>query len=702
MLRASLRGLDRKGLRVWLGLFFLALAVPTGILIRHAYSQLKWEAFHQYRVLAEELAARVDTRLIGVINGEEARSFGDYAFLVLAGDPSANFLQRSPLSAYPVTSGVPGLIGYFQVDADGAFSTPLLPRGGVEPRAYGIAGEELEQRLTLQSHIRQVLGDHRLVRGGRLDADRSPAPLALADRPGDKRPEPRSKPSMAVKDSLKSPSLDDSAAAPEGEETLGQAAFDRLNEASRLREQGKRQAVAGAMGRVEDLKLESRYAAAPVDEPQRQGVSPSAELLQRRSARKERSALPVAPAPMRYEAGEAQVPEPARVVIGTFESEIDPFELSLLDSGHFVLFRNVWRNGQRYIQGALIEQRPFIAGLIESAFRETALSQMSDLIVAYQGNVLSVFSGQSSEQYPSSAGELRGALLYKTHLSAPAGGLELIFGITGLPAGPGGTVVNWVAATLMVVLVGGFYLMYRLGVGQIELARQQQDFVSAVSHELKTPLTSIRMYGEILREGWTSEEKKKTYYDYIHDESERLSRLIANVLQLARMTRNDLHLDLRPLRVTELTDDLRDKVGSQVEGAGFELSLRCEEEARAAVIEVDADAFAQIFINLVDNAIKFSARAQVRSIDIGCHLDRHGHAVFTVRDYGPGVPRDQMKKIFRLFYRSEGELTRETVGTGIGLALVRQLVRAMHGQVDVANQEPGAEFRVAFPAVDGA
>ena len=101
-----------------------------------------------------------------------------------------------------------------------------------------------------------------------------------------------------------------------------------------------------------------------------------------------------------------------------------------------------------------------------------------------------------------------------------------------------------VALLLTLVLCGGFYLLYRLGLGQIQLARQQQDFVSAVSHELKTPLTSIRMYGEILREGWASEEKKKRYYDYIHDESERLSRLISNVLQLARMTHNDLQVDL--------------------------------------------------------------------------------------------------------------------------------------------------------------
>ena len=97
MLRNSLTGLDRKKLRLWLVVFFLALAIPTGILVYQAYSQLKWEAFHQYRVLAGELTERIDSRIVQLINVEEARSFADYAFLNVAGDPSASFLQRSPL-----------------------------------------------------------------------------------------------------------------------------------------------------------------------------------------------------------------------------------------------------------------------------------------------------------------------------------------------------------------------------------------------------------------------------------------------------------------------------------------------------------------------------------------------------------------------------------------------------------------------------
>jgi signal transduction histidine kinase len=106
------------------------------------------------------------------------------------------------------------------------------------------------------------------------------------------------------------------------------------------------------------------------------------------------------------------------------------------------------------------------------------------------------------------------------------------------------------------------------------------------------------------------------------------------------------------------------------------------------------DYFTQIFINLVDNAIKFSTNAEKKQIDIGARLVGDKQVQFYVRDYGPGIAGDQMHKIFRLFYRSENELTRETVGTGIGLALVNQLIQSMNGSVDIINREPGAEFRL--------
>ncbi len=710
MLHHSLTGLDRKRLRLWLAVFFLALAIPTGILVYQAYSQLKWESFHQYRVLAGELAERIDSRIVQLINAEEARSFSDYAFLTVVGDPAANFLQRSPLSAYPPQSSIPGLVGYFQVDSDGAFTTPLVPPVGTVASSYGLSVAELDQRQALQQRIEQILSRNSLVQEretGRL-AGRAVATVALQEKATRRdRLEGTTAPvTNGDRDAMEQLTLDDSAA-PLDEEMPGQAAFDRLNMAATPQEKENKQQAGSGLGRVEDLKLDDRYETEAAEAVQRQ-VTSNKSPVAAKGVRKERSALPepAAESGIGFFAGAREADAPAvdasrlqnEIRIRTFESEIDPFEFSLLDSGHFVLFRKVWRDGQRYIQGALIEQQPFVEGLIETMFLETALSTMSDLLVAWRGDVFSAFSGRAAREYLSSAAELRGTLLHQARLSAPLGDLELILSVNRLPVGAGSRVITWLAAILLLVLCGGFYLMYRLGAGQIDLARQQQDFVSAVSHELKTPLTSIRMYGEMLREGWASEEKKKTYYDYIFEESERLSRLIANVLQLARMTRNHLQVETKPQSVAELMDGLRSRVSSQVERAGFELNLTCEADTEPAIIQVDADGFTRIFINLVDNAIKFSSAAEQKVIDIGCQRLHDGSVQFSVRDYGPGIPADQMKKIFGLFYRSENELTRETVGTGIGLALVHQLARAMGGQVDVVNCEPGAAFRVTLAA----
>ena len=327
---------------------------------------------------------------------------------------------------------------------------------------------------------------------------------------------------------------------------------------------------------------------------------------------------------------------------------------------------------------------------------ETALSDMSNLIIAYQDDVIHTFGGRDDSSYPNVAADLDGALLYRSRLSAPLDSLELIFSIKRLPPGPGANIVGWVTLVIAIVFVGGFLVLYRMGVSQINLARQQQDFVSAVSHELKSPLTSIRMYGEMLKEGWVDEGKRQSYYEFIHDESERLSRLISNVLQLANITRNEPQFDLKPTKVAELMSNTESKIASQIKRAGFELRIKTFNDADQATINIDEDCFAQIIINLVDNAIKFSRDAENKAIDVSSKLSGDGRVLFSVRDYGPGIPKDQMKKIFELFYRSESELTRETVCTGIGLAIVHQLTLAMSGNVDMINAEPGAEFRISF------
>ena len=649
--KTLIKGFDKGRLQKLLALIVLALAVPTGFLIWQAYGQLKWEAFHQHRGVAEALTRRIDTRLDVMIRTADARSFADYAFLVVSGDPSANFVQRSPLSAYPVAADLPGVLGYFQIDAEGTFSTPLLPPDGTQAVSLGISDDEYSDRQQLAQEILTVLADNQLVRSRsdirvRRGVDRLSA----------------------------SPELD-----------YDQKIFDQLSEPGI----GKASAI------KLDAAMEKKSEEAEREGVMRQLADSDFARAPGRSKRRENIALPES-VPVASSEPITNIAGASDLRISTFESEIDPFEFSLLDSGHFVLFRKVWRDGERYIQGLLLDREVFTQDIIGARFVATALANMSSLIVTYQDDVIHTYSGRDNPGYNSVAEGMDGALLYRNRLTAPLNSLELIFSINRLPAGAGASVLGWVTLVLAIVFVGGFAVLYRLGLSQINLARQQQDFVSAVSHELKTPLTSIRMYGEMLKEGWADEEKRQSYYNFIHDEAERLSRLISNVLQLARMTRNEPQCELQPTTVGELMSNIESKIASQIESAGYELHFKRAANAEGVIINIDADYFAQIIINLVDNAIKFSRNAQQKVIEVSSKRGADRHIQFSVRDFGPGIPKDQMKKIFQLFYRSESELTRETVGTGIGLAIVHQLTLAMHGSVDLVNVEPGAEFRIMF------
>ena len=698
-----------RRLKLALAAFFLALAIPTAMLIWHAYDQLKWEAFYRFRLQAEELTARIDANLARAMREAEARGVGDYGFLVIAGDPSANFVERSPLARFPVESDIPGVLGYFQVDAAGRFSTPLVPADNTNPTSFGVSEAELSLRKQRQARIYAVLADNALIEpapgtesalSAVLEevAVARPAASIAAGRSDDM---PAAAPARQVLDSY-APAVEETeakatqgAAAPVAA-NLGQVGFDKLADSAEPPAEGlgsraqTLEASRAPRRNVEDLQLDRTYAEkAPAREER------SADVEQSRDFRDQLKRKEQVFVPESEPESDADVAlEGPSLRINTFESEVGPYDFRLLASGHFVLFRQVWRDGQRHIQGQLIEQAAFLQDAVETAFSNTALYDMSDLVVAYQGQVLVELNGRASS-YPGEQ-ELSGALLYRARLTAPLDTLELVFSVNRLPAGAGGPLLAWVAGILILVSLAGFFMIYRYGMRQIELGRQQQDFVSAVSHELKTPLTSIRMYGEMLKEGWADEDKRQTYYTYIYDESERLSRLIANVLQLARMNRNELQVEPQTIAVTELMDMARSKVESQIERAGFQIRFDTDPSLADQSIDVDADAFTQILINLVDNALKFSRGAETRVIEVAAQLHRE-QVMFSVRDYGPGVPREQMKKIFKLFYRLENELTRETVGTGIGLALVHQLCKAMGGSVDVVNRQPGAEFRAFFP-----
>lgn len=686
-------------LKLLLLILFIALALPSAILVYQAYAQLKWEVFYQHQQLARELTLRIQAQFAELMQREENRSFADYEFLNVAGGDGSTFLQRSPLSEFPLKSDIPGLIGYFQVDAQGQLETPILPKTNAS--SYGISSSELRQREDKAISLRDILSQNRLVK--KADASEElPAALLQPQKIGMLEQEER----VIV---AESPASFMSAPAESMELSVqGQMAFDQLK--NRKRKDSLKLESSSLVGRVEDLDLAENYqiAARPLRKKSLDNERVRTEKTLRRQIAILPESLPASGFGNELDAltlsddliAESRLPGGGQtgVRIRTFESEVGPFELSLLDSGHFVLFRSVWRNQERYVQGLLLDPERFINPLVEPAFHQSALSSTSDLVVAYQGSILALY-GSSANTDSTEVSNRVNELLYQTRLLDPFSDIELIFSLARLQVGAGAQVIVWIALILALVLVGGFISLYRLGARQIALGRQQQDFVSAVSHELKTPLTSIRMYAEMLREGWADEARKQTYYDFIFNESERLSRLINNVLQLARLSRNEQGPTREFISLDALVKELLPKLQSQLDQAGFTLELDIGESVNTLKLNLDPDWMTQIIINLVDNAIKFSNDAKIKTVQFRVQLLQQRWVRFSIRDFGPGIAKDQMKKIFRLFYRSENELTRETVGTGIGLALVHQLTVGMDGEVDVVNCEPGAEFRIKFRVV---
>jgi signal transduction histidine kinase len=231
---------------------------------------------------------------------------------------------------------------------------------------------------------------------------------------------------------------------------------------------------------------------------------------------------------------------------------------------------------------------------------------------------------------------------------------------------------------------------------QLRLARKKDDFISAVSHELRTPLTSIRMYSEMLEKNWVrSKDKVAEYYKNMRQESERLSRLIENVLDFSRIQRGKKSYDFSLGDVNKYVRDVVEMMRPYAAQNGFTIQTQLGEIQPTAF---DGDAVTQIVVNLLDNAVKYARDAEDKTVIVRTRGDRE-FITIEVEDHGPGVPHRQRKKIFEEFYRIGAEATRETTGTGLGLALVKRFAQAHNGFVEIISARPkGAIFRVALAA----
>jgi signal transduction histidine kinase len=244
------------------------------------------------------------------------------------------------------------------------------------------------------------------------------------------------------------------------------------------------------------------------------------------------------------------------------------------------------------------------------------------------------------------------------------------------------------------ILVFGSVLTVRAVSRELELAKMKSDFVSTISHEFKSPLTSIRQLAEMLHSGRVpSEERRRQYYDVLLEQSERLSLLTENILNLARIEEGRKEFVFEKTDVGTLLRQIVTSTQDRVRHEGFSIELEMPKDL--PMIMLDRVAMAQALTNLIDNAVKYSGESKrviVSAFEAGPFL------TVAVRDFGIGIRKEDLDKVFERFFRGGDALTRTVKGSGLGLTLVREIVEAHHGTV-YAESEPGegSTFFIRLP-----
>ena len=237
-------------------------------------------------------------------------------------------------------------------------------------------------------------------------------------------------------------------------------------------------------------------------------------------------------------------------------------------------------------------------------------------------------------------------------------------------------------------------VIYIAGRRDRQLRQLKEDFISNVSHELKTPLSLIGMFSELLKTGRVrSRQTRMEYYTIIHNESERMGHLISNLLDFASLEKGNRVRNFETVNIGKLAGRELDAYHYQIEKDGFQVSTDIPEQLPDTF--ADPTAIGMAFFNLLDNAVKYSAGG--KQIDVKVK-HQNGYIDLSVADHGPGIPAEEQQKIFEKFYRGSTAVGRRVRGSGIGLAITKHVAEIHGGQVLVdSRMGEGSTFTLRIP-----
>jgi len=644
-----------KKLKILILIFCVALSIPLGYFVLRTYWSLEQEEISELRYFAVTLFDQMEEELASFVLEEEARPVDQYRYYY-APSQEISVPVPSPLSRPPTK---PYILGYLQNDPDGSFQTPLVKSDKeIPPERTELVAQLSEanrifnQKRTTAVESEEAKTDEILAKREReqvstfadkyLDLSRSKKSSRAYLGQEKSRVEeitPGQAVNLARRDQRQLPTkrrqpLEIQAEQEEPKETLSEV--------------GAR--MAGELSKDKEGVSEGRYAAAPVK----------------------------APAPL-MDSPKLQV-------------EVDPLQSLFINERQIFIFRRIVINNQIFRQGFVLLVDEFLTHLAEEYFSAQPMAAFANLRLSV------VDRGEETTSHLSGATVQHANFSLERTFPRPFSFLRATLTCDRIPKSVGRSTLNIMMFVLAFIILMGLFAIYRSAREVMALSERRSRFVSSVTHELKTPLTNIRMYIEMLEQGIARDpEREQEYFRILGSESSRLSRLINNVLEFSKFEKKQTRLDLQEGTLEEVIHEVKEVMQEKLRQEGFTLKVEMEE---LTPFNYDREAMIQILINLIDNSMKFGKSMPTKEITLKVWPEQD-KAKIGVSDTGPGIPRHDLKRVFDDFYRVDSDLTRTTGGTGIGLALVKKLVTLMGGTVWAENNDgPGCTITISLPATN--
>ncbi|MBT8361937.1 MAG: HAMP domain-containing histidine kinase [Deltaproteobacteria bacterium] len=640
-----------KRFKLLILVFFVAISIPLAFVIWQTYTGLEQEERGQLEFFSEALFDQMEKELAELVQEEENRAVDEYQyFLAQPFEREQSPQQLSPLAELVYEKYI---LGYLQNNPDGSFQTPLIADMGSIP----------ENKQTVVLQLQEA---NRIFNNKKYSLPRQHESETTAEQ---KRAE-----DTTAKDNVK-------------------ASFSERYLARSKTEAGKIY-LGKKQQRVEEISAEQVFNVASEDEsigPSSQeatGISTPSSAATRRSdsvskddAVREQRKPSLADADLKEQNGpqnEAAVSVSQQM---KFQVEVAPFQSVSIKDDQVYIFRRIAVNNQIYRQGFILLVEPFFEHLVSSHFIQQPLAGYTAIQLQRRDQ------GQKRNIVQAGVSGVSTSFIAERVFPAPFDFLSVTLRAAKIPPSPARGPLRIALVLLGMSLFLGLFAIYQSARTIVLMSERRSQFVSSVTHELKTPLTNIQMYIEMLEQGIAATpEREQEYLTILHSESRRLSGLINNVLELAKLEKKQRNFHMQEGQLTDVLTEVTRIMAEKLKQEGFTLEIQASE---IPLISYDREVLIQVMINLIENSIKFGRKSTTRQIIIKLDTQDH-HVQIAVSDSGPGIPRHALKKIFDDFYRVDNDLTRSTGGTGIGLALVKKFITAMGGSVyAVNNAGPG-------------